>query len=594
MDQIDFTQPTKQIFVDFVNQKNGTALRAQDVELSLPQVSVNTVLKTNTVVKLSANAGTGYFGTRDISYNRLDIGEILESKPLEVQPTTETMLSEFLPTINTAYGTFLKPEDIYDVAIPAYDPLHPNAMREVTLIIQSASYFYIGTFDLVFGTFNNAIEEIDGVTRTYFLVIDGYPINRVKESFIALNVDGSSNTVFNFLSNAGAVNGWTLDKVYCLVNGQFVLEGTFALTYTEGDGTVVNVSDTKQLLLSSTGAVISNDVLRRFSFGANTIVFDTPNVPFKYFIDPDNVGRDSRLFRYTDEGVLDSTFVPAIDYKPKFLRITPTNKVYTVSDVYAGADPANNGLLTNLIRIDRLLPTGALDTTFQTVYIRSSRPEYDPPSIMDLYPNDTQGFYLAFAPVGGLDSSSNIPVINGQSLLTVDVLAQAGYAWSPLARFEADGELDTSFKTSLNGRRGHTLYEPSGSPLTWNKKAIVAEGEKICLMTYRRNPVTGYEHRQPVQFNLSGNEVLLSGQGYKLQYKWTDLLNVIPQSNGLFIGYGTMQSFLNSGNYGNAYSAVGRYKQNGEVDTLIWRSPGPSGTSNPVVKSVFLKEHAQP
>lgn len=110
-------------------------------------------------------------------------------------------------------------------------------------------------------------------------------------------------------------------------------------------------------------------------------------------------------------------------------------------------------------------------------------------------------------------------------------------------------------------------------------------------MTYRRNPVTGYEHRQPIQFNLAGNEILLSGQGYKLQYKWTNLLNILAQSNGLFLGYGVMQSFLNSGNYGLPYSAVGRYKQNGEVDTLIWRSPGPSGTSNPVVKQVFVKEH---
>ena len=210
---------------------------------------------------------------------------------------------------------------------------------------------------------------------------------------------------------------------------------------------------------------------------------------------------------------------------------------------------------------------------------------------MDLCPNDAQGFYLAFAPIGGLDSSSNVPVVNGRSLLTIDVLSQTSYAWSPIARFEADGELDLSFKTTLNGHRGHTLYEPTGSPLTWGKKAIIAEGEKIHLMTYRRNPVTGFEHRQPIQFNLSGSEVLLSGQGYKLQYKWTDLLNLISQSNGFFIGYGTMQSFLNSGNYGNAYSAVSRYKQNGEVDTVIWRSPGPSGTSDPVVKAVFLKEH---
>jgi hypothetical protein len=592
MSQIDYSQPAKQILIDLINQKNGTALLAQDMEFNDPQVSVNNVLKTNTVIKLLPADGSGYFGSRDIHYNRMDIGEILESKPLETQPITQTLLSEFLPVINEAYGTFLKTEDIYDVTIPPYDPLHPNAVREIMLVIRPTSYFYIGEFNLTFGIFNNAIEENDGVTRTYYLLIDGYPINRVRESFIALNVDGTPNTGFGFLGNVSVLNAWSLDKVYPLTNGQFVLEGNFSLSYMDTGNIVLNVTNHTEILIGETGDVISTSSTQRFAFGVNSVVFETPNIPFKYFIDPDNQSHDNHLFRYTDEGVLDRTFTPVIEYQPKLIRVTPTNKLYTVSDVYAGADPNNNGQLTNLIRIDRLLSTGALDTSFNTIYIRSSLPQYNPPAILDLQPIDTQGFYLAFAPTGGLDSSSNIPVVNGQSLLTIDVLAQAVYSWSPVARFEADGELDISFKTSLNGRRGNTLYEPSGSPLSWNTKAIVAEGEKLCLMTYRRNPVTGYDHRQPVQFNISGNEVLLSGQEYKKQYKWTNLLNVIPQSNGLFLGYGTMQSLLNSGNYGSAYSAVGRYKQNGEVDTLIWRSPGPFGTSNPTVISVFLKEHA--
>lgn len=592
MGSIDYTQPAKQILVDLLNQKNGTALRTQDVEFTTPVTRVEAALKTNTVITLSATEGSGYFGTREIFYSRLDIREILESKSLEVQPTTETMLSEFLPAINEAYGTFLKIEDIYDVAIPPYDPAHPNAIRTVSLVINPASYFYIGSFDLVFGIYNNAVQESDGVTRVYYLLIDGYPMNRVKESLIALNTNGTPNTAFNFLSNTTVINGWILDKVYRLANGRFVLEGTFSLTYRESDGTNTTIIDAKHLVINETGAVLSDDVVRYFTFGVNTVVYDTPGVAFKYFIDPDNLTRDSHLFRYTDAGVLDSAFVPAIDYKPKFIRVTPDNKVYTVSDIYQGSDPNNNNQLTKLIRIDRLLPTGLFDSAFQTVYIRSSQPLYDPSVILDLCPIDTQGFYLAFAPTGGLDSSSNYPVINGRSLLTVDITSQTVYAWSPIARFEADGELDVTFKTTSVGRRGYTLYEPSGSPLSWGTKAIVSEGEKTILMTHRRNPVTGYEHRQPVQFNLTGTEVLLSGMGYKQQYKWTDLMNVIPQSNGLFLGYGSMQSFLNSGNYGNAYSAVGRYKANGEVDTLVWRSPGPSGTSNPVVKAVFLSEHA--
>lgn len=592
MDIIDYTKPSKEILIALINQKNGTALRAQDLVISDPAVAVNTSLHTNTVVNISSATGSGYFGSRDIAYDRFDIAEILGSKPLELQPITELTLVEFLPAINTAYGTFLKEEDIYDVAIPPYDPLHPTAIRTVTLVINPNSYFYYGTFDLVFGMYNNAITENDGVTRTYIAVIDGYPINRVKESIIAINVDGTINTAFSFLSNTTAINSWTLDKVYTLANGEFVLEGDFAIVYTDGSNTVHNVTGKHQLVISETGAVLSDSDTIRFIFGPNTVVFERSSVAFKYFIDPDNVSRDSRLFRYTDAGVLDVTFVPAIDYKPAFVRITPDNKLYTVSGQYEGADPGNNNLLTKLIRIDRLTNTGALDTAFNTIYIRSSLPSFNPPVISDLCPIDTQGFYLAFAPIGGLDSTSVTPVVNGVSILAPDILAQVPYAWSPIARFEPDGELDTSFKTTLRGCIGNTAYEPAGSPITWNTKSIIAEGEKTILMSYKRNPVTGYEHRQPIAFNLSGNVQTLSGQGYKYQYKWTDLKDLISQSNGLYFGYGLMQSFLNSGNYGLPYSAIGRYKSNGEVDTLIWRSPGPSGTSNPTVRQVFLKEHS--
>lgn len=475
---MDYTKPTKEILIDLINQKNGTALRVQDVEISEPRVFNDNVLKTNTAVTLSSATGSGYFGNRDIFYSRLDIREILESKPLEVQPIIETTLIEFLPAINEAYGTFLKAEDIYDVVIPPYDPLHPNAIRTISLVISPSSYFYIGTFDLVFGTYNNAITEVDGVTRTYLLVIDGYPINRVKESFIALNVDGSANTAFSFLSNVTTINAWTLDKVYRLANEQFVLEGSFSIIYTDGSNNVHDVTNKTQILISETGAVISTSDTKRFVFGDNSKVFDTVGIPFKYFIDPDNPSRDSHLFRYTDAGVLDNTFLPAIDYQPKFIRITPDNKIYSVSNVYDGADPGNNNQLTKLIRIDRMLATGALDTTFNTIYIRSSLPTFNPPLVTDLCPNDAQGFYLSFASNGGLDSSSNTPVINTVSLVNVDILAQAVYSWSPIVRFEADGELDKSFKTSHNGRRGHTLYEPSGSPITWDTKGIIAEGEK--------------------------------------------------------------------------------------------------------------------
>lgn len=598
MDTIDYTQPSKKILIDLINRKNGTNLRVQDFSISDPEVDVNAEIGTDTKVTLTPLAGSGYYGVRSQYYTRMNVDTIFGVQPITVQPTTQVSLSEFLPEINAFYGIHLKEEDIYDTAIPAYDPLHPTAPRSVTLAIRPTSYFFQGSYDFVFGIVNNAIAEDDGVTRTYYFWVDGLPIDQVKQSLKCFNADGTQNSAFNFLSNVSDIQTWTVDKIVKLQqNGQnfLIFEGEFELAYTEyGTGTNVPLAVYGGVLVfiggEGNGTLIVAAPNKLFSENINAVIFEHPANSFSYEIDSLNLTHDSHLYRYTNEATIDATFIPAISYQPKFIRVTPDNKIYTVSDVYEGADPANNGTLTKLIRVDRLTATGAFDTTFSTLYIRSSDPAYDPVPVMDICPIDTGGCYLAFVPLRTTDISAPHPVINGTSLLQVIVGAGATYSWNPVIRLHQDGAIDNTFKHVLPGLRSPAIYEPNGSPVTWGTKALVSEGEKTFLMTYRRNPITGYEHRQPIQFNLIGEEVLLSGQGYKHQYKWTQLLDIIPQSNGLFLGYGLMQTYQSNGTLSAPFSAIGRYKQNGEIDRLIWRSPGPVGNSNPTVKKVFLSE----
>lgn len=588
MDTIDYTQPAKQILIDLINRKNGTNLRAQDFSISDPEVEINAEIGTDTKVTLTPLAGSGYYGVRSQYYSRLNVDTIFGAQPITIQPTTETTLLEFLPQINAFYGIHLKNEDIYDTAIPAYDVNHPTTPRSVTLAIKPTSYFFQGSYDFVFGIVNNAVQEDDGVTRTYHFWVDGLPINQVKESFKCFNVDGTQNSTFNFLSNVTTIDSWTVSRVSSLAIGHYVFEGNFSFTF-NATGQSQTVTDIPAFVINELGLVILTKNTPYFPIGVNSVIYERNDISFKYVIDPDNLTRDNHLFRYGDAGVHDAQYVPAIDYQPKFIRITPDNKIYTISDIYEGTDP-NTNALTKLIRIDRLTTSGAYDSTFSPLFIRSSDPQYDPVPVMDLCPIDTGGFYLAFVPSRTTDISAPCPVINGTTLLQVIVGAGATYSWNPVVRFHQDGAIDNTFKHILPSLRSPAIYEPSGSPVTWGTKALVSEGEKTLLMTYRRNPITGYEHRQPLQFNLIGEEVLLSGLGYKNQYKWTQLLDIISQSNGFFFGYGVMQTYQSNGTLSAPFSAIGRYKQNGEIDRLIWRSPGPVGNSNPVVKKVFLKE----
>ena len=586
MDTIDYSQPSTKILFDLINRKNGTNLRVQDFVISEPAVNINTATQTDTSVILTPIAGSGYYGTREVKYKRMDVDSVFGLMAMPTQPTTETTLYEYLSQINAFYGIHLKEEDIYDAPIPAYDPEHPTAARTVTLVVKPTSYFFTGSYEFIFGISNNAIQENDGVTRVYYAWIDGLPIDQVKDSVIALNVDASDNTSFNFLSNVYEITAWTLDRITMLSNNSFALDGSFTLRQNQPD----TVSTYGGLIVDQYGALVTAAVDKIFNLPANVEITRHAGVNKYYAIDPANTSHDSHLFAFNEDGTPVAGFNPAISYEPKFIRLAPNGRIYTVSAVYQGGDPLNNNLLTELIRIDRLMPNGSFDPSFDTIYIRSSDPLIMPVPVMDICPIDTGGFYLAFAPARTTDINIACPVINGQTLLAIDITAGATYSWNPVVRFEADGGLDLSFKTMLPGLRSTAVYEPNGSPLTWGSKALISEGEKTFWMTYRRNPVTGYEHRQPFQYDLTGKEVLLNGLGYKDQYKWTQLLNLFSQSNGLFVGYGMMQSYQLTGTLSVPYSAIGRYKQTGEIDRLLWRSPGPVGNSNPTVKAVFLKE----
>lgn len=590
MSNIDYSQDTKKVLFDMINAENNIQLDFNDFDISSPVIYNSTRNTSNTSVRLTPKAGTGYYGTSEIHYKRLDISEIFDSQVFSYNPQTETTLYDLIPIINSFYGIYLKEEDLINVPIPVYDPLNPTAIRTILVSAQATSYFFKGNFNLSFGITNVSTPEQDGITRTYFLYIDGYGIDEVKKSMISLTYDGFVNNDFNFLINATEIIAFSVDRVEQLKNGWFILNGNFTLTYQDSIQTLVNVTDVKMLKIDGTGFIIETSSLPYFS-GTLETLYQNKSDDFKYVIDSTLGDRVNNLYRFNSlTGILDTEFNAAISYIPTMIRVGEDGCIYTVSPVLNIPDVYNNYVLTDQVRIDRILPTGAVDITFNPVYIKSSDTNYQVPDLFDLLPEITGTLLLYFKPVNGLSNTSVVPMVNGNRIVALNAGSSVRYTWNPIIRLNSNGSTDTTFNASLLQFDEGTVMSLPQTVMLVNKRYLISNDDYFVSFTYRQNPLTGYKHVQPLKFDRNGPMHLFAGGYYIEQFNWSALKELVPQSNAVILGYGMLQSFNNNDTLSAPYSALVRYKQDTSVDKVLWRSPGAMGTSNPVLKRLFIKE----
>lgn len=143
----DFTKLPVEICLELIKQTNVTASALTTAMLTYGLPTVDTGER-NSIVTITAVPGSGYKGSVDMHYNRVDIATVpgVRSKTFPVGDATK--LSDLIPEINLAYAINLGPEDYDDVDFVAFPGIEPNETQDVPLSVNIDSLVFIGTLTI--------------------------------------------------------------------------------------------------------------------------------------------------------------------------------------------------------------------------------------------------------------------------------------------------------------------------------------------------------------------------------------------------------------------------------------------------------------
>ncbi|ANZ50330.1 putative virion structural protein [Erwinia phage vB_EamM_Phobos] len=150
------------LVLDFINEKNPTA------ELELSKVSFDdpraktpedaTADGTNTDLTVKARKNSGYIGTQDVDYNRLDGVSLFRNVTAYLDVKLPKTTTDLLTQLNAQYGLKLTADDIVPADIPAdtnppvTDPDAPDPVPvDHTITFAETCLAYIGTIPVKIG-----------------------------------------------------------------------------------------------------------------------------------------------------------------------------------------------------------------------------------------------------------------------------------------------------------------------------------------------------------------------------------------------------------------------------------------------------------
>lgn len=163
----DFTKAPLEILVDLINYTNGCALTTADISFSA--CSALSAGSRNTGVTITARPNSVYSGTRDLSYNRVDMATIPGLRSTEFEIGTAVSMKDLIPQINTAYRLNMQPEDYYDDLLPGLDD---GGSRKFTLRARPGSYIYRNTLELTIR--GDKLPLADHMTN---YILNGFTLN---------------------------------------------------------------------------------------------------------------------------------------------------------------------------------------------------------------------------------------------------------------------------------------------------------------------------------------------------------------------------------------------------------------------------------
>lgn len=141
----DFSKLPKQVLLDLINEHNGTNLPETAVQFGTPALTGRDAIQTR--ITVSATPRSGYKGSVEFTYNRVNLSFMGTNEPDLVIETNEVNMHAMISFLNTTFGINLTVDDIEDSEIP---PQEPDVNSFVPIIAKSGSLVWAGHHDLTF------------------------------------------------------------------------------------------------------------------------------------------------------------------------------------------------------------------------------------------------------------------------------------------------------------------------------------------------------------------------------------------------------------------------------------------------------------
>ncbi len=561
-----------------INENNNIVLDPTQYTISSPTAYSNSSNPlSNTQVTISPIPLNGYVGDVTIYYQRIDISTVLNAQTATFNLANLTMLSDLLPQINTAYNLDLLASDIVDTALPVANPTYPNAALVVAIQTTGKSLKYTGSYNYTLN-YTQVQSSIPTDSRRVIVVYRG--IATVANSIVKYNLDASIDTTFKFANNVSNITTFNITIAFYRADGTIVLLGNFVCTVLIAN--IATPGTFTSLTIDQTGSVTQYTTTVTYAFTTNAKLYTNRYSNYVYALDT-TLPVPQCLVRYTEAGIVDDTFNYGGNYLPDMIRVTDSGTIYTVSGIFSAQDPYNtNTSIVNMVRIDRLLASGVIDTSFNTVYIRASVNSATIPFIVDIKENPNGLIAILLSSQYYFAIGEPTVVVNGVNIVPYDSNGNSLYTWIPIISLLANGSLNPQFNNyiSLNSfSNGYVVA--SGSALETDADYLVYTASQISFVINKVNPINALEFMQPMRFNIDGSLSLYNSNEYMNLPIYSSVVEAIGyNSDGTMVLDGVLLPISINGTQSASRDLISIVNSDGTV--AIISNPqtgvGPNGT----------------
>lgn len=574
---LDITKPAAETLLQKYNALNAINVDFDEVVFEAPVVSNKPGY--NTSVTFKPKLLSKWLNGDTIYYNRIDIASVLNNPRVSIPRGAAVNISDTITTINTLFGINLVPEDYFDNPLPALDPLDPGAEATVTFSCKPGSFFFYGSLQI---TYNKLIPSTEtpgeDPVDVYSLIQD--PTDPVyKSRVVCHSVEGREVTAFKFLRNAVTVTESDASYMLRIKNGDMVIFGSFKFRAALGAEPEKDYVSTA-IIIDRTGKILHSGTMATNLFGSNyAMQYEYyPESDYIYAIDStDAIGiNPSRLYRYDLNGQMDVAFAtPDMNYVPTRIKTCVDGKFYALTGLMYGSwdtdnDPQTPDVQSPEYRIERYLPSGLRDGTFNRTVIRTTGGKA-PWAVIDIAPivsanKAPEGFYVYLKPPAVTDSTGDCPVINGVSMIPGN---EPSYGFLPLIKISQFGLIDTNFNIKQPYLHGSALYNPTAGSVNAGTPALVAFADSVVYVAPVENPLTNYRGFAPIHVSALGAVTTYAGQEYLDAPRWDSFRAIYDAGPKGFVFLGECKQKIPTGGYANPLATVASYFKDARAKALI-------------------------